>query len=450
MTRTAMSHVSSVKKRANRSPRNLKPNRPFSTSDINLYMMTDQSATDHSATEYSAIAVLGTFDSKGDEHRFIKNRIEHRGFSTLTIHAGTKGPSPFPADHDLYLDLSKTDSRVLEKRDRAIQAVQEAAKDRVRQLYNQGRIDGIISAGGGTGTHLSTSIMRELPFGVPKVMISTVAAKDMSKIVGTTDLTMIHSVADILGINSITGNVLDKGAGAICGMIANGWRPDRGKKRIALTMFGFITQAAENIKQLLEKKDYEVIAFHANGTGGMAMEELAAEGYFHGILDLATHELADELKNGYCSGIGPARLTSPQGRQIPRLVIPGGLDCAVLEFTRHHIPEKYRNRKIFFYDFRSAIRLDADESRTLARQLSEKLLPSPSGICILIPKKGWSEADQADGPLYDPEINAVFVQELEQKLNGAIDIQAVDHHINDVEFAKTAVLMMDDMLKRRP
>ncbi|MBW1703185.1 MAG: Tm-1-like ATP-binding domain-containing protein [Deltaproteobacteria bacterium] len=398
----------------------------------------------------AAIAIVGTFDSKGEEHLFLKKCIERRRIPTLTINVGTNGPSPFPADIDLYSKIIKGGDRDSWDRDEAIQAVLSRARILVRELYRRGKICGIISAGGGTGTHLGTSIMHVLPMGVPKVMISTVASRDMAKIVGTKDITMIHSVVDLLGVNSISGGVLFRAAGAVCGMVMSRWRPKRQKKRVALTMFGFITQAAESIKGFLEEMGYEVIAFHANGTGGMAMEELAAEGYFDGILDLATHELADELMHGYCAGIGPERLEPASGQDVPRLVVPGGLDCAVLEFTRNSIPEKFKGRKIFFYDFRSAIRLDREETLFLAGQLAEKLNHGPFNIKVLIPMKGWSEADCEDGPLYDPQMRGVFIKKLRQSLNSEIEIEEADLHINDPAFALLASTIMDKMLKNRP
>ena len=179
------------------------------------------------------------------------------------------------------------------------------------------------------------------------------------------------------------------------------------------------------------------------------MEELAAEGYFHGILDLATHELADHLLDGYCGDIGPERLEPVPGQSIPRLVVPGGLDCAVLEFTRHNIPEQYQDRKIFFYDFRSAIRLNKDETRTLAAVLAEKLNKDISNIRILIPLKGWSEADREEGPLYDPPMNLFFTECLKAKLDHHIKITEVDHHINDAEFGEIAAQMMHQMIRER-
>jgi uncharacterized protein (UPF0261 family) len=393
----------------------------------------------------AAIAVVGTFDSKGEEHLFIKKAIERRGLTVFTINAGTKGPSPFPADLDLYVEVIKGEDIV--GRDEAIETILTRAREVIEERYKKGEIFGIISAGGGTGTHIGTSIMRVLPLGVPKVMVSTVASRDMAKIVGTSDITMMHSVVDLLGVNSISGGVLDRAAGAVCGMVQNQWKAQSKKKRVALTMFGFITKAAELTKGYLEEMGYEVIAFHANGTGGMAMEELAAEGYFQGILDLATHELADELMGGYCRGIGPQRLEPVQGRDIPRLVVPGGLDCAVLEFTRDSIPDQFRDRKIFFYDFRSAIRLNEKETRILAGKLADKLNANTGSVKALIPYRGWSEADQEGGPLYDPVMRDSFVQTFRQSLNPRIEIKEADLHINDPAFARLAATIMGEMLQ---
>jgi uncharacterized protein (UPF0261 family) len=395
------------------------------------------------------IAVVGTFDSKAEEHIFLRDRIEQNGLSSLTINVGTRAPSPAPVDLDLYELIIANNAAVKASRDKAIAAMIAEAKIRIKNLYDNNEISGMISAGGGTGTHIATCIMHELPLGVPKVMVSTVASRNMANTVGTKDITMMHSVADLLGVNSVSGRILDKAAAGICGMVRSRWSPQKEKKRIALPFFGFITAGAEATKEALEKLGYEVVAFHANGTGGMAMEELAAEGYFHGILDLATHELADHLLDGYCGDIGPARFEPVRGQSIPRLIVPGGLDCAVLEFTRKNIPEQYKDRKIFFYDFRSAIRLNEDETRTLADQLTEKLNKDASNIKVLIPLKGWSEADRDEGPLYDPSMNLFFTKRLREKLDHHIEITKVDHHINDPAFAEIAAHMMHQMVGER-
>ncbi len=392
------------------------------------------------------VVVLGTFDSKGEEHLFLKDRIQARGLGTLTINIGTKAQPSFSPDFDLFAAIQEEGKGRTLPRDEAIRDVVARAIDLVQDLHAKGKIAGIVSAGGGTGTHMGTSVMRVLPMGVPKVMVSTVAGKDMKKIVGTKDITMMHSVVDLLGVNSVSGIVLDRAAGAVCGMAREQWQPGERKKRIALTFFGFITRSAELVKQALNEKGYEVIAFHANGTGGMAMEELAADGYFDGILDLATHELADELKGGSCSGIGPSRLMPHPGAPIPRLVVPGGLDCAVLEFTRESIPVEYKDRKIFFYDFRSAIRLDESETIFIARQLAEKLNSAPAVYRVLIPLLGWSEADSKEGPLFDPALTDSFIKALKEKLNPEIPITEENFHINDAAFAESVARTMDEMV----
>jgi uncharacterized protein (UPF0261 family) len=393
------------------------------------------------------IAILGTFDSKAEEHIFLKRQIEKRGPRALTINVGTRAPSPVPVDIDLFQYVIESAPKIPEGRDNLINNMLREAKARIRKLHRDGKISGIISAGGGTGTHICTTIMHELPLGVPKVMVSTVASRDMSRVVGTKDIVMFHSVADLLGVNSISGLILDKAAAAICGMVQSQWKPSEERKRIALPFFGFITKGAEATRQALESLGYEVIAFHANGTGGMAMEELAEEGYFHGILDLATHELADDLLDGYCGGIGSQRFEPVPGRSIPRLIVPGGLDCAVLEFTRQNVPHEYKDRKIFYYDFRSAIRLNADETILLANQLAQKLNLDNANVKVLIPTRGWSEADHKSGPLYDPEINSIFIRTLKKALNPHIELQEVDCHINDADFAAIAANLMNTMIQ---
>jgi len=218
---------------------------------------------------------------------------------------------------------------------------------------------------------------------------------------------------------------------------------------VALSLYGFVTQAAENIKSILEENHFEVIPFHANGTGGMAMEEMMEESYFDGVLDLATHELVDAMFGGYCGAIGPQRLVSPEGVDTPRLVVPGGLDSAVLEFDSNSIPEQYKDRKIFFYDFRSAIRLTADESGSLARILADKLNQSHNPIKILIPLKGWSEADREGDVLFDPESSHAFCETLEKALKRDVEVRQVDYHINDKGFAQEAANIMISMIKGR-
>jgi uncharacterized protein (UPF0261 family) len=392
-------------------------------------------------TESATIVVLGTFDSKPEEHVFLKKGIEARSHRVLTVNVGTGRAPGFTPDYDLRPDG-------ITSRDLAINEVIDRGFRLLGRLYRQGVIRGVISAGGGSGTHICTSIMKALPLGVPKVMVSTVAARNMASVIGSRDITMMHSVSDLLGVNSINGPILDAGAGAICGMVDSQWEPPKHAKRIALTMFGFITRTAEMVRSRLEEMGHEVIAFHANGVGGLAMEELAAEGRFDGILDLATHELADSLyQGGYCRLIGPGRLEPIDGLSIPRLVVPGGLDCIVLEFNRDNVPPQYEDRRIFFYDFRSAIHVNAQEGRILADQLIDKINRNISPIQILIPMQGWSEAVTGEGePLFDPEVGRQLVSALKNGCKSSIIIREMDRHIMEPAFAGAAADLMSEML----
>ena len=227
----------------------------------------------------------------------------------------------------------------------------------VNDLHRQGVVSGILALGGGTGTHIGTGIMRSLPLGLPKVMLSTVASRDMSDLIGTKDITMMHSVMDILGLNPLSRKILANAAAAMAGMVSSPVRIDRQRPIIGLTSFGFITEGAMLVKKMLEDQGYDVAPFHANGTGGMAMEDLISQGLIDGVLDFALHEFADELYNGYCGGIGPGRMEAAGRYGIPLVAVPGGLDCVVLEFdSPETIPERFKDRKVFWYNFRSGVR----------------------------------------------------------------------------------------------
>lgn len=386
------------------------------------------------------VAILGTLDSKGQEHLFLKEAILGRGLKAMLINIGTKGVPSFPPDLDLG-------ARGDVPREQAVSQVVQRATAEVLALQGKGLISGIISCGGGTGTHMATSVMRALPLGFPKVMVSTVVSRDLSSIVSTSDITLIHSVADLMGINSVTGRILDQAAAAICGMVHSMWRAPKRRARIALTSFGFITQAAQWARSSLERKGYEVVAFHANGTGGRAMEEMALRRCFEGVLDLALHELADEMLGGYCRGAWSARLGSLGGGHVPRLVVPGGLDCAVLEFTKESVPAQHRDRKLFFYDFRSAIGLNPEESARLGEEVARRLNSYHGPVQILIPALGWSEADGPGKPLYDPTSREAFLDALKRDLSRPIPIKRVQAHINEKRFVKLAVRAMEELLE---
>jgi uncharacterized protein (UPF0261 family) len=405
-----------------------------------------------------AIAVIGTLDTKGEEVEYLSHRIEARGHQTMVVDVGVLDRPSTRADITREtiaerggLSLEEIVARA--DRREAVRVMTLGASRIVEELYQAGQLGGAIALGGGTGTHIGTGVLRTLPLGVPKLMVSTVASRDMSEIIGTKDIAMMHSVIDMVGLNAVSRKILDNAAGAIVGMVEEDLGLKATRPLIGVTSFGFCTAGAMNVRSCLSSYGYEMVAFHANGTGGMAMEDLVEQGLLAGVLDFATHEFADNLHDGYCGNIGPGRLESAGRKGIPQVVVPGGLDCIVLEFdSPETMPAQFKDRKVFWYDFRSGVRTSAEELLTLAQTIAGKLNKATGPVRVVIPLKGWSEADGVDGPLYEPETNQVFIDELRALLREDIPIVEVDAHINDPVFAEAAVSALDTLMSaaKRP
>ncbi|MDQ7783741.1 MAG: Tm-1-like ATP-binding domain-containing protein [Desulfomonilaceae bacterium] len=401
------------------------------------------------------VAVVATLDTKGEEVGYLKRLIEGDNCETVLIDVGTLNAPTVTPDVPREIVAERAGSSVeklLDVKDRrlAVETVIEGGATIVEEMYHSGRLSAIISVGGGTGTHIGMGIMRRLPLGVPKLMVSTVASRDMSTLMGTKDITVMHSVTDILGLNAVTKRILANAAGAVAGMAQRAGKILPEKPIVGLTSFGFITQGAMKVKKLLEESGYDVAPFHANGTGGMAMEDLIDQGLITGVLDFALHEFADSMYGGYCGGIGPGRLESAGARGIPQVIVPGGLDCIVLEFNSEETkPPHLKDRKVFWYDFRSGVRTSVHDVLTLAGTISEKLNRAKGPVKFVVPLRGWSEADAAGGPLFDPHINGEFVSELKSRLNHGIEVLEIDAHINDDEFAKVVVAELHAFMKVR-
>jgi len=398
------------------------------------------------------IMVIGTLDTKGEEVEYLRTRIESRGHQTIVVDVGVLDEPLTRADitrEEIAEAGGATIDELIAWRDRrrAVQVMLRGASEIARDLYERGRLAGAVALGGGTGTHIGTGVLRTLPLGVPKLMISTVASRDMSEEIGTKDITMMHSVVDMVGLNVVSKKILDNAAGAIVGMVKGDVTLETSRPLIGVTSFGFCTAGAMHVRSFLEKHGYEMVAFHANGIGGMAMEDLVEQGLLSGVLDFATHEFADHLHEGYCGNIGPGRLEAAGKVGIPQVIVPGGLDCIVLEFdSLETIPPKFKGRKIFWYDFRSGVRTSAEELTILAGTIAGKLNKARGPVRVVIPTKGWSEADGEDGPLYEPETNRVFVTELQGLLRPGIRVQLVDAHINEPAFAQAAVSALHELM----
>ena len=399
------------------------------------------------------LLIITTLDTKGREAAHIRDCVQRLGVTPIVMDVGMLGKPLIPPDitRDEVVEAAglRLEDLIKERnRSSAVKAVQEGGAILVKRLFEEGKCDGVFGMGGGTGTAIVTYIMRALPFGVPKVVLSTVASRDVREYVGTKDIVMFHSVADLLGSNELIRLILDQASHAVCGMIKRGSAIQQKKPMVAVTAYGINSACALFAEPLLQKRGYEMIAFHANGVGGMAMEELIAQGLIAGVIDFTTHEIADEMFGGYCRGIGPTRLETPGSMGIPLVVAPGGLDNAVFS-PFYPMPDQLKGRKIYTHDVRFCVRMGSEEMKAFAKIVGEKLNKSTGPTHVLIPKRGWSDADRPGMELHDPEANQVFVRELKRIVASRISVEEVDLHISDPAFAKRAVELLDQMIRSK-
>ncbi len=400
------------------------------------------------------LLIMATLDTKGKEAGYVKECARALGIDTLVMDLGTLGKPSI--DHDIPAGEVTAAAcfhpagapGVVRSRSEAVETMREGGSVIARRLYLEGRIDGLLGLGGGTGTAMVTAIMRSLPFGIPKVVVSTVASRDVRQYVGTKDIAMFHSVADLLGFNHFIRLILKQAAHAVCSMIGAGGVPGKVKPMIAVTAYGVSSQCAMNAEVFLEEKGYEMIGFHANGVGGMAMEEMIGEGLIEGVLDLTSHEIADEMFGGYCKGIGLERFTVAGRKEVPLLLAPGGLDNAVFS-PFYPMPQVLKGRRQHVHDVRFCVRMEREEMIKFAGIIAQRLNGSKGPAHVLIPSGGWSEADKPGGELYDPEVDRVFTAELKRLLRKDIPLEEMDVHISDPAFAGRGVEIIDEMIRTR-
>jgi len=401
------------------------------------------------------IVLLGRLDSKGKEYAYVKDLILRGGFDVIVVDAGTRGAPQFEPQISREEVARAAGVRIQDAVDPAdenkeIRVMMEGVSKIAQRLRDSGRLDGIMCMGGSRGTAIGTAAMRALPFGIPKVMVSTIASGDMRPYIGTKDITVVHSVTDIVGLNRMTKRLLTCAAGAVMGAVsADPGLEASGKAFIAMSSMGGINRAVFSAQKTLEEKGFEVVAFHTVGTGGQAMEEAVEQGLIDGVLDLVTHELTDHLYGGFCDA-GPARLEAAGKKGIPQVVAPGCLDFIVFS-PPEKIPESLRNRKVYWHTPEVAlVRANKDEMASIGKTMAEKLNRALGPLVVAVPNQGFSPANRRGKPLYDPEADRAFVEALRQSLKPSVRIVEVDAHINDEFFAKQAVGLLCELMQKGP
>jgi uncharacterized protein (UPF0261 family) len=398
----------------------------------------------------TTIAILGALDTKGQDFAFLKAEIEKRGCRTLVIDTGVLGQPAFPPDisrQEVASAGGASIGHLAAKQDRgeAMAVMGRGAAAVLKRLHIEGKIHGVVGMGGGGGTSVATSAMRALPVGFPKLMVSTVASGDTSAFVGTSDITMMPSVIDVAGVNRISRQIYTNAAGAICGMASVEVTAGGDKPLIAATMFGNTTRAVNHAKALLEAAGYEVLVFHATGTGGRTMESLVADGHIAGVLDMTTTEWADEICGGVLSA-GPHRLEAAGKAGIPQVVVPGCIDMCNF-WARSTVPERYKDR--LFYEWNpnvTLMRTTVDENARLGEIFAEKLNVATGKVAVYIPMRGVSEIDVAGKPFHAPETLRAFTDCLKANLRKDIPVIEMDTDINDPAFAEATTRALLDML----
>jgi uncharacterized protein (UPF0261 family) len=399
------------------------------------------------------VAIVATMDTKGAEMAFLKERIEALGCATLVIDVGVFEPAGIRPDisrHEIAAAAGSSIPEILaggQKR-LAFQTMTEGAGRKIAELYKTGRFQAIVCVAGGTGTHLVSGALQALPIGVPKLVVTTVASRDVSSIIGSKDVTLMHAVCDIIGLNFMTKGLLATAAGTIAGMIIPRQDPPADRRAIGLTSFSPLNPCAFSATTRLRGLGYEVIPFHTVGSGSMAMEALIGQGVLHGVLDLSLHEFVDWIHGGYCKSIGPDRLETAGRMGIPHVILPGGLDMAAFECTSlEGVPVHLHDRLFVKHDFRSLIRSSREDMTRIATVIAEKANRAKLAPTFVLPLRGWSSVDAPGKPFYDPEVNQTFVSELRSLLGKHVRVVEVDANINDEECAQVAVNELHEQLE---
>jgi uncharacterized protein (UPF0261 family) len=399
------------------------------------------------------VLLIGTLDTKGDEYAYLRDRLRLAGVDVLVADVGTLAP-PHGCEPDIAREAVAAETGVdlealTEARDRgaAIAAMADAAAALTRRLHEEGRIHGVLAAGGSGNTAIATRAMQALPVGVPKLMVSTLAAGDTRDYMGAADVALMASVTDVAGVNSISARILANAAAAMAGMV-QAPPVELGEQRplVAATMFGVTTPCVTRAREELEARGYEVLTFHATGTGGRAMEALVEGGFLRGVLDATTTELCDDLVGGVLSA-GPDRLEAAGRHGLPQVVSLGALDMVNFG-ARDTVPPRFEDRNLYVHNPSvTLMRTTVEECAELGRRIARKLSAATGPTALFVPLGGVSMIDAEGQPFHDPEADAALFAAIREGLDSRVELVEMDCNVNDDAFATAMAEKLDSYLR---
>jgi uncharacterized protein (UPF0261 family) len=399
----------------------------------------------------TTVIALGTFDTKGAEYAYLAERLREQGIDVLLVDAGVLGePSLQPhvtrAQVAQAAGASVGELAAAGDRGAAVETMARGAATIVRRLHAEGRLDGLIGLGGSGGSSLISHAMQQLPVGVPKLLVSTVASGDTRPYVGAVDVTMMHSVVDVAGLNQISARIISNAAAAIAAMAKAEVPTVERRPLIAASMFGVTTPCVTTAREWLEERGYEVLVFHQTGTGGQSMEELVKAGYVAGVLDVTTTELCDELVGGVFPAY-PGRLETTGQAGVPQVVSLGALDMVNFG-PKDTVPERFRARNLYVHNSSvTLMRTTPEECAELGRRLATKLKMATGPTALFVPLRGVSMIATDGQPFCDPDADAALIEAVRDNLDGGVELHELDLAINDAEFALAMAQRLDAMLR---
>ena len=399
----------------------------------------------------ATVVLLGALDTKGDEYAFIRDRVIDAGCDVVMINAGVLGDPAYPIEFsraDVAAEAGTDIETLVASGDRgtAVTAMAEGSSLLVQRLCREGRIHGILGMGGSGSSSIVSHAMRQLPIGFPKLLVSTMAAGDVGAFVGTSDIAMMYSVVDIAGINAVSSSILGNAAAGVAGMAAAyEMRVPSGDTRplVGATMYGTTTPCVNTARAALERLGYEVLVFHATGTGGRSMEDLMKSGYITASLDVTTTEIIDEIAGGTLTA-GPDRLEAAGALGLPQVVSIGATDQ--ITFTPPQaVPAEYRDRNC--YDHNPSITLvrsNVEECEEFGRVVAEKLNRAIGPVSLFVPLRGGSSYAIAGAVFHDPDADVALVESLRAHLDPSVELIEMDTDINDPAFAEAMARRLDE------